>query len=104
MEEDVPQTNEKEETQPEAEEEVEEDKKTEKTIVDKAREEREKLDKATENLKAENDRLELLQANKALGGSAEAGQGAPAKLDDVEYAKAVQEGKVPISDFLEPPR
>lgn len=101
MEENVSQETQEEEPQPKTEEKVEKaEKPKEKDRVDEAIEAAEALKKERELTKEENDRTESLRAHQALGGSADAGAGAPAKADDKEYANQLREGKLPMSDFL----
>jgi len=67
-------------------------------LIENAREEREKLEKVVKELKAENDRRELIMAKQALGGRSEAGQELVKKEEtDKEYSeridREIREGK-----------
>lgn len=100
--ENVPQTNEKKEAQSEAEAPVE--KKEESTpVIEAAKVEADRLEKIRDDLKAENDRTELLRAKQTLGGRAEAGASSPEtqKLSDEEFANKLQEGEASTKDFLD---
>jgi len=54
-------------------------------VIERAREERERMEKVVKELKAENDRRELIMAKQALGGNTEAGQGT--EVSDEEKKK-----------------
>ena len=73
----------------------------EKDKIDLANEASERMEKATEAQKVENDRLEKLRVEDALGGTTEAGQpkAEKKKLSDEDYAKAYEAGEVdPFKD------
>ena len=65
-------------------------------MLDAAREERERLELATETLKKENDRTEKLAVERALGGSADAGDKpeAPKEESDLDYSKRLMAGDI----------
>jgi hypothetical protein len=96
--EDVSQETQEKETQPEAEEVVEKAPST--PIIDAAKAEN---DRKAELLKQEEElltRREKIMANKALGGLTEAGNGAEEKLDPKDFAKKLEQGEIPMDEFL----
>jgi hypothetical protein len=62
----------------------------EKNIIEQAREEREKMEKLRDEIKKENDRTEMLEAQKALSGKSK-GVVNPPKTEFEEYEERTRE-------------
>ncbi len=71
-------------------------------VIDAGIETAKRLEEATEKMQVENDRREAIEAKRALGGQADAGQ-LPEKLEpvtDLEYSQKVARGEIPMNELL----